>query len=74
MKISDNSSIKTLLVQKQSQPSNIFGNTFSALMDENNSSIEKDIEETTSPDSLINHQQDLQNKAYLNKLSLGIAV
>ncbi|MEA3553488.1 MAG: hypothetical protein U9R39_03675 [Campylobacterota bacterium] len=73
MKITEESSINTLLIKRQSQSNGILSGGFSSLLNQDNQESNKDSKQSTS-EHLQNQQQILQNQAYLNKISLGIAV
>lgn len=72
MKVLENNTIKTLLIQKQSQTTTFLNDTFSSLLDQSDTDLDKEINDA-STEHITTHQQNLQYKAYLNKLSLGIA-
>lgn len=72
MKVLETNTIKTLLIQKQSQTTTFLNNSFNSLLEQNNTDLEKEITEESS-EPITNYQQNLQYKAFLNKLSLGLA-
>ena len=65
----NNNSLNALIIQKQSQHNTAVSNTFSSLM---NKTEDKEIKQKPS-ENLSNQQMELQTKAYLNKLILGLA-
>lgn len=71
MKIENENSINTLIVQRQSSQSSLFNGGFSSLLNQENQKEHKEEKEVTEEETP-NHWQSLQNQAYLNKLVLGI--